>query len=100
MWTHEDAEFWFKLGTSSIIFLLVVLYHVKRIRDLNKKHKHEVSNQSYFDGYIIAGNELREARQYDLALLKFNKALDLNFDNETAQSKINEVKFLIDASHK
>ena len=97
---HDDIDFWWSKGTAAVVFMLLVIYHVKRILQLNKKHKHEVATQSYFDGYIVAGNELRGVKQYDLALSKFQKALDLNFDNDTATAKINEVKYLIDASHK
>lgn len=97
---HNDFDFWWGKITAGIVFILVVVYHVRRILQQNKKHKHEVQTQSYFDAYIIAGDELRKVKHYDLALNKFNKALELNFDNEVAQNKINEVKYLIDAAHK
>jgi len=95
---HDDFDFWWGKVTAGIVFMLVVTYHVRRIVQQNKKHKHEVATSSYFDAKILAGNDLKELKLYDLAIKHYQLALDLNYDNELAQLKINEVKHLIEIS--
>ncbi len=97
-WTHEDYAFWFKLGTSAILFCYSIFFYHKKIKMLNKSHKHKIETQSVFDAKILAGNDLKDLKLYDKAIGHYQKALDLNFDNDTAQHKINEVKHLIDMS--
>jgi hypothetical protein len=93
---HEDFDFWWGKATAAVIFLLVAIYHVKRIVQLSKKHKHEVATSAHFDSKILAGNDLKELKLYDLAIKHYTLALELNYDNEMAQHKINEVKHLIE----
>jgi hypothetical protein len=94
----HDVETWQKIVTSAVVTFFGVRFYIVKTKHMKSAHKHEVSVQSYFDGYIIAGNELCQSKQYDLAIEKYQKALDLNFDNDIANDKINSVKFKIEAS--
>jgi len=86
-------------GTSAYIlgFFLIVSkgYDVMSKR---RKYKAEASTKSYFDAYIITGNKLRDGKHFESAIISYTEALDLNYDNELAQLKINEVKHLIEIS--
>ena len=84
-------------GTSA--YILGVFLIVSKGYDVlskRRKYKSEASTKSYFDAYIITGNTLKEGKHYESAIISYTKALDLDFDNETAQAKINEVKHLLD----
>lgn len=90
----------FKGGTAYILGIFLVLSKGYDVLSKRRKFKAEASTKSYFDAYIITGNKLMEGKHYESAIISYNEALDLNFDNDTAQDKINEVKFLINANHK
>lgn len=96
--SHNEIDWiWGKI-TAGIIFILVSSYHIRSHIQLSKKHKHEVATSSRFDSKILAGNDLKDLKLYDLAIRHYQLALELNYDNELAQSKINEVKHLIEIS--
>lgn len=90
----------FKGGTAYILGLFLVVSKGYDVMSKRRKFKAEASTKSYFDAYIITGNKLREGKHYESAIISYTEALDLNFDNDTAQEKINEVKFLLNASNK
>lgn len=88
-------------GTSAYILgLFLIVSKGYDVLSKRRKFKLEATTKSYFDAYVMAGNTLMETKHYESAIISYTKALDLNFDNEIAQAKINEVKYLIDASHK
>jgi len=62
---------------------------------LAPKAKVESQTHLHFDHLILAGNDLAKDGHLNHALKFYNKALNLNYDNDTAQAKINEVKFLM-----
>lgn len=83
-------------GTSAYVLgLLLVGSKTYDFLSKRRKYKLEATIKSYFDAYIMAGNTLTETHHYESAIISYTKALDLNFDNDTAQAKINEVKFLM-----
>lgn len=94
--SHNEIDWiWGKI-TAGIVFILVVTYHIRGLIHQNKKHKHETLTSSFFDAKILAGNDLKDLKLYDLAIKHYQLALELNYDNEIAQAKINECKHLID----
>jgi hypothetical protein len=85
----------FKGGTAYILGLFLVVSKGYDVLSKRRKFKAEASTKSYFDAYIITGNKLREGKHYESAIISYTEALDLNFNNEAAQEKINEVKHLM-----
>lgn len=96
--SHNEIDWIWGKVTAGIIFILVSSYHIRSHIQLSKKHKQKVAESAFFDAKILAGNDLKELKLYDLAIKHYQLALDLNYDNELAQSKINEVKHLIEIS--
>lgn len=96
--SHNEIDWIYGKITAGITFILVATYHIRGLIHQNKKHKHEVTTSSYFDAKILAGNDLKDLKLYDLAIKHYTLALELNYDNNIAQAKINECKHLIDMS--
>lgn len=92
--THLQAAF--KGGSSVIIGLLLIIGRCYDVIGKHKKHKAEIATKSYFDAYIMAGNTLKDTHHYESAIISYTKALDINFDNDLAKAKINEVKHLLE----
>jgi len=90
----------FKGATAYVLGFLLVGSKTYDFLSKRRKYKIEAKTKTYFDAYIMTGNALSETNHYESAIISYTKALDLNFDNDTATAKINEVKYLIDASHK
>lgn len=86
----------FKGGTAYILGLFLIVSKGYDVMSKRRKFKAEAATKSYFDAYIITGNKLREGKHYESAIISYTEALDLNYDNETAQEKINEVKFIME----
>ena len=86
----------FKGGTAYILGLFLIVSKGYDVMSKRRKFKSEAATKSYFDAYIITGNTLIEGNHYESAIISYTKALDLNFDNDIAQEKINEVKFLME----
>lgn len=88
----------FKGGTAYILGVFLVVSKAYDVLSKRRKFKAEASTKSYFDAYIITGNKLIEGKHYESAIISYTEALDMNYDNDFAQSKINEVKHLIEIS--
>lgn len=86
----------FKGGSAIAIFILLFIARCYDLASRKKKYENDLKNQDYFNAYIMAGNTLLDGKHYESAIISYTKALDLNHDNETAQTKINEVKFIMD----
>ena len=85
----------FKGATAYVLGFLLVGSKTYDFLSKRRKFKAEASTKSYFDAYIITGNKLRDGKHYESAIISYTEALDLDYDNETAQEKINEVKYLL-----
>ncbi|MFN4931105.1 MAG: hypothetical protein ACK5HE_06805, partial [Bacteroidota bacterium] len=48
--------------------------------------------KSEFDGYVKTGDDLLAQKQFDNSVKEYQKALAMNFDNPTAEAKINNAK--------
>jgi len=86
----------FKGGSAIAIFILLFIARCYDVASRKRKFESDIADKSYFDAFIIAGNTLRDGKHYESSIISFTKALDLNFDNDLAQSKINEVKHLME----
>lgn len=85
--------------TNPILFAIIAGYHLLRLIDYLIHRKSKESDKSIFDSYILAGNTLRAMGHFSEAILQYEKALNLKFNDEKATNKINECKHLID-THK
>lgn len=86
----------FKGGSAIVIFALLFIARCYDVASRKRKFNLDVADKSYFDAYVIAGNTLKEEKRYEAALEIYQKALELNYDNENAMAKINNVKHLIE----
>lgn len=86
----------FQGGSAFVIFLLMLVARGYDVASRKKKYENDIKNQDYFNAYVMAGNTLLEGKHYESAIISYTKALDLNHDNEAAQAKINEVKFIME----
>lgn len=86
----------FKGVSALIIFALMLIARTYDVISRKRKFQSDIADKSYFDAFIIAGNTLRDGKHYESSIISFTKALELNYDNELAQSKINEVKHLME----
>ncbi len=62
-------------------------------KELTDKANSEANaKKAEFEGFINTGNDQVSNKQFDAAITEYTKALNLNFDNPTAQAKINAAK--------
>lgn len=90
--THVQGVF--KGTTGIIIGIFLVIQKCYDMLSSRRKYKEIAEKNSLFELYYLSGIRFMEYRLYTNAITEFEKAKELNFDNDRANEKIEKCKVL------